>query len=610
MPNIFDGLNKMDEEMYRYLIATLEMVTLTNITTEMGQNTKRGSVKAVNKLMKIMKKESLETPEVLTMEERIRRCNSELLNVKRDVLDERIKMLLIRKLETAGTKLEHSPSDDEISVAVINEASKAFKKEIDDIFSPAEKADAIKFRYNSRITAQLEKNLKSQSETEKTATERAIEDKLKNMTEEQKRELRKALKLKELSGESVRKMMTTATGTAAVMAALQVSGFGAYIAVTTIMHAIFTTTLGLTLPFAAYTGATSFLAFLTGPFGWMAFIGTEILMITNSRKKLVYELLAQVVWSSVVAYGEDFVTSKEHLPSWLVGEEKVKAIKESDEIIKLTIENEALRNDVRENETSIIRLKSNIDKIQQDKDQLQHQLENMHRELNQQRIMKEKLDREIADLEVKNNELEQDLNNIPQIERENYENKLKELEDLKIKYEEKSAHIKKLSETILKNESHMGDYEKQIENKENEKNETAHRYQKMEEELNDIRKKLADMEKKAWLSIDKNASKLASRWETVYSRMNFRKSVFKYVVKNYRYEDLAPIEVRLMEMHGTEDPASLSGNRGKMKNDGRLHIEADTVDVPSRIFYTVESKREKYINIEEIVKHNDSRYGK
>ena len=610
MPNIFDGLNKMDEEMYRYLIATLEAVTITNIATEMGQKTKRGSAKVVNKFMKIMKKESLETPQVVTLEERIKLCNSELLYLRRDTLDMRMKKILVSKLDTAGVRLELSSSEDEISVAVINEACKSFKKEIDDTFSPATKADAIKSLYNYRITAQLERNLKSQSEKEKTATEKAIEDKLSHMPEDQKRELQNALKVKELSGESVRKLMMTATGTAAVMAALQMSGFGAYIAVTTIIHAIFTTTLGITLPFAAYTGATSFLAFLTGPFGWMAFIGTEVLMVTNSRKKLVHELLAQVVWSSVVAYGEDFVISKEHLPSWLTGEDKVQAIRELDEIRKLTIENETLRNDVRTNETYIIRMKSDLVKIQEEKNRLQDQLQNTHNELEQQRSMKVKLDQEIADLEVKNSELEHDLDKIPMIEIENYESKLKELEDVKIKHEEKSAHVKELSETISMNVSQIGNYKKQIEAKETENHEITLRNQEMEKELNDNRKKIANLEKKETWSLDKNASKLASRWEKVYSRMNFNKSVLKYVVKNYNYDDLAHIEVKLMEMQFSKDPASLAGNRGKMKNDNRHHIAADTADVPSRIFYTVENKCERLIYIDEIVKHNYSRYGK
>lgn len=63
-----------------------------------------------------------------------------------------------------------------------------------------------------------------------------------------------------------------ATTTAALIGATSASGFGVYAASTTALGFV-THAVGITLPFAAYTGLTSTIAFLIGPAGWLA-IGT------------------------------------------------------------------------------------------------------------------------------------------------------------------------------------------------------------------------------------------------------------------------------------------------------------------------------------------------
>jgi hypothetical protein len=74
-------------------------------------------------------------------------------------------------------------------------------------------------------------------------------------------------------------------------------GFGAYIALTTSMHAV-AAAFGATLPFAAYTTATSALSFLTGPFLLLPVLGITLLKmrkaarISDARLLLPYVLVA------------------------------------------------------------------------------------------------------------------------------------------------------------------------------------------------------------------------------------------------------------------------------------------------------------------------------
>lgn len=59
------------------------------------------------------------------------------------------------------------------------------------------------------------------------------------------------------------------TTTFALLGAAQASGFGIYVASTTALGFL-THAVGVTLPFAVYTGMTSTIAFLIGPVGWLS----------------------------------------------------------------------------------------------------------------------------------------------------------------------------------------------------------------------------------------------------------------------------------------------------------------------------------------------------
>jgi len=69
MPNIFDGLSKMNDEKLKYQIATLETVTMTNIASEMGQKTKKGTVKFANMVRGLFSDKQFEEPAVIPIED-------------------------------------------------------------------------------------------------------------------------------------------------------------------------------------------------------------------------------------------------------------------------------------------------------------------------------------------------------------------------------------------------------------------------------------------------------------------------------------------------------------------------------------------------------------
>lgn len=118
-----------------------------------------------------------------------------------------------------------------------------------------------------------------------------------------------------LSGKSLREVILRTGGPLASIAALQAGGFGTYLALATVMHTVFTSVLGITLPFAAYTGATSALSLLTGPLGIMFSLGLGALGYFWGRQKIERSQYGMIVFTCVVAAGHRLTPTTAALPS-------------------------------------------------------------------------------------------------------------------------------------------------------------------------------------------------------------------------------------------------------------------------------------------------------
>ena len=135
------------------------------------------------------------------------------------------------------------------------------------------------------------------SELERLAVGAAIEQMLSKASPVE----RKAI-LDELAKNQTRSSGGLMTATGGLVLA-NLSGFGLYVAASSSLAAI-TSAVGLTLPFAVYTGMSSLLATVTGPLGWAAlavvavvkFGGAEykktvpgVIAVASSRARLVAE---------------------------------------------------------------------------------------------------------------------------------------------------------------------------------------------------------------------------------------------------------------------------------------------------------------------------------
>jgi len=82
--------------------------------------------------------------------------------------------------------------------------------------------------------------------------------------------------------------------TLAVLGAAQASGFGVYFASTTALGFL-THAIGVTLPFAVYTGLSSSIAFLIGPAGWLTAGAWGVYKLAQTEYKTIIPALIYII---------------------------------------------------------------------------------------------------------------------------------------------------------------------------------------------------------------------------------------------------------------------------------------------------------------------------
>ena len=145
MPNIFDGINKLSDNELIEQIALLETINMYNLSKPIAQKAIKKAVNIINFLgNKIGKDPNIKEPEVKEVWTLLEEKTNELKEHTREELNERLKDILIEKSKNKADE----PSEDEISVHVIEEAAKLYK--INDNLTPAKKADIIYLNYSKK----------------------------------------------------------------------------------------------------------------------------------------------------------------------------------------------------------------------------------------------------------------------------------------------------------------------------------------------------------------------------------------------------------------------------------------------------------------------------
>lgn len=598
MPNIFDGLNKLQDSIIRDNIAMLEAVTMGNVVKGYGTTVANKGAKLINGVGSFLgKNPNVSVKEEKRLEGYIKDKKYEIRNLHRYELDLRLKNQLRGKLEDSIS------SDDSISVSVINSVAKHMK--LAEHLTTAQKADGIHRRYLEKALNLMQENLKKQSSTESKRTMEEIDKNIANFNEIDKEKLKELLNIDELTGKEITNVLKRAGAPALIMGTLSASGFGAFMALTTVMHAVFTTIIGVTLPFAVYTGATSTLSFMLGPAGIALLAGTTIWQVTKGNKNLKNEIMGQIVFSAVNANGGSFVAKYEDLPSYESNKEELERIAQRDkEYSKLVEFNKRLQEDVnrleyksKESQKSIIELQNKV-KYEKDKRQYSEKL-----------IIKLNSEKEYIIKSLRNSEVE-----ITRLEEEislNDSEELRlELDRMKKIQASNNEEINKLNENIKYQSEIIEEASNEIKEKDKYIEEENRKSNKLEEENQNLKDELElnNQEKNKIEKIRK--AKLEKKWINHYSDFGFKKSAIRDAVK-FSKEEIEEIERALIELHSATDYKSVS--RGKIRGTSK-GIEYEHMGLslpcgfPTRILYTITKNSDKKVIIESIYKHNENKF--
>ena len=340
-------------------------------------------------------------------------------------------------------------------------------------------------------------------------------------------------------------------------------------ALTTIMHAVFTTTLGITLPFVAYTTSTSILSFLLGPAGWIIFAGVEIFMFNSNKNKMIYELLSQVVWASVLECGGRFTPTDESLPSWLPEEQRSIAMSDNKAFMDLQSNFNSLKKKFDFQNEEI----EKRDKLQKEREQeivsLKNKISSQEEKVATAQKQKTQLESELMKAQSDFEQYKKYADSENETLRKQYTEAQNKYQQTEQRVKEKQTEIDRLQKSNKDSEDMIHMYEEELDRVDKEKVNLQNENVQMKQSMEQTKGKLDVAE-------TKESKKLQERWEAAYKRFQFDPGVIKYVVKNYQYNEYGHIERRLMELHETKDPAALSSNRGKMVVSGKLHLEVTT----------------------------------
>ena len=315
-PTLFDGLQNASKEELSYLIALLRQQTMKNIFSDKFNNTVTTGKKAFNSVMSFFGKSKKTNDEI----ERENKENHQDINNK---IKEEIHALQSYSQEQLYTlfieevREELDVPDSSLALLSNKIIASAAKTDptINEELDVEQKADIIYQKTLQSIISSLEK----QSDAERDEMIRQLDIELDSLSSDRKELIKQSLQTDHLSGEVLRNsFLKSGIGIGSLITVG--SSFGAYIAINTIIHAIFTSFLGITLPFAVYTGVAKGVSIIAGPIGWCALGGYSIYSLIKTSGKLTSAMMSVVVFIAMTIYGKSFSVDENGAPLWITSD--------------------------------------------------------------------------------------------------------------------------------------------------------------------------------------------------------------------------------------------------------------------------------------------------
>lgn len=163
-----------------------------------------------------------------------------------------------------------------------------------ELLSPAELERQVCEKSIQKMMEQLEERLKQMSPEEEARLEEHLRELLEKMSAGEQEAIRQALGMEKLTAQALLAVLRTGTLTLGGLVALNMAGFGLYLAAATGLKAM-ALLLGIALPFKAYLAVSTALGVILGPLGWTAAAGLITVVGYFQKNKIDGELLCQLI---------------------------------------------------------------------------------------------------------------------------------------------------------------------------------------------------------------------------------------------------------------------------------------------------------------------------
>lgn len=152
-----------------------------------------------------------------------------------------------------------------------------------------------------QIITDLSKTMKILTPEQEKELLEVLGDAINNLSENDKVTLSKVLNLNEISSQAVIAALKSGALTSGTIFIASSTGFGIYMFFSTMLHAIFTQLLGITLPFTAYIFTSTAISWLLGPLApiLVAIVGTQV--FNKYERKFSLKILGLVLWEILAA---------------------------------------------------------------------------------------------------------------------------------------------------------------------------------------------------------------------------------------------------------------------------------------------------------------------
>lgn len=315
-PTLFDGLQNASKEELSYLIALFRQQTMKNIFSDKFNNTVTTGKKAFNSVMSLFGKSNKTNDDIdRESKENHQDINNKIKEEIRTLQSYSQEQLYTLFIEEVRGELDVPDSSLVLlSNKIIASAAKT-DSSINEELTVEQKADIIYQKTLQSIISSLEK----QSDAERDEMIRQLDIELDSLSSDRKELIKQSLQTDHLSGEVLRNsFLKSGIGIGSLITVG--SSFGAYIAINTIIHAIFTSFLGITLPFAVYTGVAKGVSIIAGPIGWCALGGYSIYSLIKTSGKLTSAMMSVVVFIAMTIYGKSFSVDENGAPLWIISD--------------------------------------------------------------------------------------------------------------------------------------------------------------------------------------------------------------------------------------------------------------------------------------------------